>query len=119
MQSTILIEGLEFYAFHGATDAEQEIGHRYRADLTLEVEQTASETDRVRDTVDYGSVMQLVIAICTENQFRTVERLCFIVCTGILEEFGRVNGIECYMRKIMPPAPFIAEQAGVHLRMER
>ena len=35
---TILIQELEFYAYHGASDQEQVVGHRYVVDARLTVD---------------------------------------------------------------------------------
>ncbi|MFZ4509220.1 MAG: dihydroneopterin aldolase, partial [Fimbriimonas sp.] len=46
----VFVTGLDVYAFHGVPDAEREVGHRYRADLTLEVDEDASATDQIDGT---------------------------------------------------------------------
>jgi dihydroneopterin aldolase len=51
---TILLEGMEFFAFHGCFKEEQIIGTKFIIDLYIDFESTkAEETDHLRDTVDY------------------------------------------------------------------
>lgn len=118
MLSTVHIEGLEFYAYTGASDAEQEVGHRFILDLALEVDQNASVTDKVSDTVDYALVIQQAL-LATEKKYRTVERLANQIGEQILGKFTRVEAVECFLRKVAPPAPCIVAEVGIHLRKER
>lgn len=115
----IFVEGIEFYAFHGVPDEEQVVGHRYVVDISLSVRETASETDLVGDTVDYGAVAQLVVKTGTENQVRTVERLARTMGEAILSKFARVDEVEVRLAKRLPPAAVIAQEAGVELTVVR
>lgn len=119
MPTSIHIDGLEFYGHHGVTDAEQEIGHRYILDLVLEVEETASRSDEIEDTVDYGQVMDIAVSVGVDSQFRTVERLALVICDEIMRRCKPVDAVEIYIRKMAPPAPFIVSEVGVHMRRER
>ena len=74
---TILINGLEFYAYHGASDQEQTVGHRYRVDARLMVDiAAASASDRLSDTVSYARVAKRLVEVGTGEQFRLLEALC-------------------------------------------
>ena len=117
---TVFIRDLEIYAFHGVPDAEQAIGHRYRMDLELELaECPARYTDKVEETVDYGAVGATAIRIASNTKYRTVERLAQVIGEGILTEFGATEVITVEIAKPMPPAPMIAREAGVRLRLTR
>src|SRR5437016_4674805 len=110
---TVVIRGLEFYAHHGVSDEEQAIGHRYKVDLDLEVDGTADETDDVAGTVDYGAAAQKAIAIAQGRQHRTVEKLAKTIADGLLQEFASIQSLTVTVIKRLPPAPVIAEEAGV------
>ena len=46
MQDTIFLKGLEFYAYHGALDAENEIGQPFLVNVRLKVDlKAAGESD--------------------------------------------------------------------------
>ena len=115
----VFVTGLEFYGFHGVSDEEQVIGHRYRIDLEIGIDGLANVTDDVRDTVDYGAISQTVIQIGTSNQYRTVERLAQVIGECLFAQFPSVQTTTISISKPMPPMPFVAEVAGVKLLMNR
>lgn len=115
----VLIEGLELYAYHGVSEAERQVGHRYLIDVDLDVEGDAPSTDELTGTVDYGAVAQLVTEIATGKQTRTVERLGQIIGERLLADFPSAVSAEVTVLKPNPPAPVIAASAGAIVRVER
>lgn len=118
--TTVWIEGLEAYGYHGVPDAEQAIGHRYRCDLALDLADCpARQTDAVQDTVDYGQVATLAVRHLTGPSHRTVERLAQVIGEAILQEAPRVDAVTVRLGKPCPPAPVIATAVGVTLVVRR
>lgn len=115
----VFLNDLEFYAFHGVPEAERQVGHRYRATLSLEVDGRAAETDRIEDTVDYAAVGELAVRIGIDSQFKTVERLAYAMAEAILREFPRVQAIQVAVEKPLPPANLIADSVGVEVELHR
>ncbi|WP_322560339.1 dihydroneopterin aldolase, partial [Staphylococcus haemolyticus] len=63
MNDTIFLNGMRFYAYHGALPAENEIGQIFVVDVTLKVNlEEAGQSDKVIDTVHYGEVFEDVKA---------------------------------------------------------
>ena len=90
---TILISGLEFYGYHGASDQEQTVGHRYLVDARLQVDtRPAGASDRLNDTVSYSRVAKRIDEIGTEKQFRLLEALAALMAQTVFEEFPLVEG---------------------------
>lgn len=116
---TVLIRGLEFYAHHGVPPEEQVIGHRYKVDLEIEVDGGADETDDIAQTVDYGSIAAKVTAISQGHRCKTVERLARLISDKLLEEYPLIQRLTITLVKRLPPAPMIAEEAGVRLTVSR
>lgn len=115
----IFVYAIEFYGYHGVPEAERTVGHRYTVDVELEVEESASLTDDVADTVDYGKIGELVVKIGTEQQVRTVERLAHVIAQAMLDTFPTSNWATVSVFKPHPPMPVIASQAGVTLTLHR
>ncbi len=116
---TIFIEQLEFYAYHGASDEEQTVGHRYSVDVSLKVDtRTAGHSDNLADTVNYSRVAKRVVAIGTSEQFRLLEALAQRLADVILDEFP-VQSVQLRVRKIRPPMNVIADAVGVEIERER
>jgi 7,8-dihydroneopterin aldolase/epimerase/oxygenase len=61
MKTTIAIEGIDCYAFHGCLEEEAKIGGRYRVDVLIEKDVEKSVwSDKLEDTVDYVLVNNIV-----------------------------------------------------------
>ena len=116
---TILIEKLEFYGYHGASEEEQAIGHRYAADVELGFDTApAGRSDALWDTVNYAAVAQRILEIGTSRQFRLLEALAAALVEAILAEFP-VESVRLTVRKPHPPLPAIAASVGVTIERRR
>jgi|SRR5579885_1028726 len=115
----VFLEGLEFYGYHGVPDAEREVGHRYRIDLSMDVDSQAETTDNVADTVDYGKLGTELVRFGENQQYKTVERLAHAMGEFVFASSPKVTALRITIRKMFPPAPFIAEACGVSLEMTR
>ncbi|MCS7208048.1 MAG: dihydroneopterin aldolase [Fimbriimonadales bacterium] len=112
----IIVQGIEFYAYHGVPDAEQQIGHRYRVDLAAEIDlRAAARSDNLSDTVSYGDLARLVIQIGTTQRTRLLETLAEQMCAAILERFPAIQRVELFLAKRLPPTGTITELAGVKI----
>ena len=119
MPDTILIEGITFHAYHGASDEEQAVGHRYSIDILLETDiRRAAQTDELSHTINYSAVAKRVLAIGTENQFRLIETLAERIAEEILYHFP-ATAVEVTVRKLLPPMRVPAAATGVRIRRQR
>jgi 7,8-dihydroneopterin aldolase/epimerase/oxygenase len=113
------IRGLSIYTHHGVTDAEQEVGQRLEFDLTFDVPDCdAVLTDRIEDTVDYSEVCDIVALAATERSYRTLERLCQVVCERLMERFD-FESVQVRAAKPEPPVPYPVQEAAVEVTLER
>lgn len=116
---TVFVSGLEFYGFHGVTVEERTIGHRFVADLRLQVEGRAEETDSIEDTVDYAGVSFQLTELCAKRQFYTLERMAAAIADELLARHGGIQRVWIRIAKRLPPVDMIAEQVGVELERSR
>lgn len=115
----IFIESIEFYGYHGATDEEQCIGHRYAVDVELYFDtRRAGRTDNLADTINYSQVAKRVVAVGVGEQFRLVEALAERIAEVVLREFP-IEGVKLRVRKIRPPMNVIAAAVGVEIERRR
>lgn len=116
---TILIEGITFHAYHGASDEEQVIGHRYSVDVVLEYDiRAAAQSDDLSQTINYSAVAKRVLAVGTENRFRLIETLAEHIAADILHNFP-ASAVEVTVRKLLPPMKVPAQATGVTIRRAR
>ncbi len=117
---TILIGGLEFYAYHGASDEEQTIGHRYRVEVKLHVDtHKAGLSDNLNDTVNYAEVALCIQEVAQSSQHRLLESLAERIVSVLLEQFQRVEAVTLKIEKRLPPFPAIVESVGVEIYRTR
>ncbi|MEZ5069511.1 MAG: dihydroneopterin aldolase [Bacteroidales bacterium] len=100
----ILIENMEFYAFHGHYKEEQIVGNRFLVDLEMEADlEPAAVSDQLDDAVNY----QQAYLIVKEEMRRTNSNLLENIGKRILDSlFGQMEGIRqatVKIRKMHPP----------------
>ena len=116
---TIRVEQIEFYAYHGASDEEQTIGHRYAVDVELRLDTSvAGRTDDLGDTVNYAEVTQRIVEIGSTHRYRLLEALASKLADAILSEFA-VDSVRLSVKKLHPPMPAIANSVGVTIERSR
>ena len=121
MQSdSILISGLEFYAYHGASDQEQTVGHRYQVDIRLNVDtRSAGESDRLSDTVNYSRVAKRLLEVGTQEQYRLLEALAARMAAVVFADFPSVESLTLRVQKMVPPMNAIVSSVGVEITRSR
>jgi 7,8-dihydroneopterin aldolase/epimerase/oxygenase len=92
--TSIEVTGLSLYTHHGVSDA--------------------TVTDRVEDTVDYGSVCEFVALIAGRRSYRTLEALCTEIANQLLEKF-EAREVWVKATKPEPPIPLAVESVSVEV----
>lgn len=117
---TILIRGLEFYGYHGASDEEQIVGHRFIVDADLTVDtRAAGMSDDLAETVSYAAVAERILAIGTGTKYRLIEALLAHITREIFDQFARVDGIRLRIQKLCPPMNAVVASVGVEIFRQR
>ncbi len=100
---TIMLEGMEFFSFHGCFKEEQVIGTRFIVDLNIEVDTSVSETsDLLRDTTDYVGLYRCVKKEMDQKS-HLLEHVAKRIMDAIRLEFPAINVIDLKIAKINPP----------------
>jgi dihydroneopterin aldolase len=116
----VRVEGIEFHGFHGFSPAEQEVGHRFRADLTLELPTAAAaQEDDLGQTVDYAEAARVVLQVAGGPPVRLVETLAERMAARLLERFPLIRAVEVRLAKVHPPVDVLFACAAVEIRRER
>ncbi len=103
MKYEIQLSEMEFFAYHGCYDLEQQVGNRFCVELhlTTELSEVAAE-DCVEKAVNYLDVYQTVARQMSIKQ-RTIERVAHNIISAIKEEFPAVCTVRCTVAKLAPP----------------
>lgn len=115
----VILSGIELYAYGGVTEAERQIGQRYRVDVDLLLDLSkAARTDDVEDTVNYAEVHHLVVETMRAQPFKLLESAASRVADGILGRFP-VEQVTVRLQKLLPPIDGVVESAAVELTRGR
>jgi dihydroneopterin aldolase len=90
---------LVVFGHHGYLEAERRLGQRFLVDLWIDLGETATESDRIEDTVDYRHLAGVVQDVFAGPERLLLERLAGAVADGILERFGAVEQVRVRVRK--------------------
>jgi dihydroneopterin aldolase len=90
----IRLKNIQVYAYHGAHPHEWEHGARFEIDVELEADlDRAIKSDSLEHTIDYVTVQQVVVAICTTQRFHLIEALADTIATELLVQFPALEAI--------------------------
>ena len=90
MEYRIVLNRMEFRAFHGCYDLEQQVGNRFTVDLEI--------------TAELGEVAQ-----------RTIERVSMNIMDALYARFPQIRHIRCTVSKLAPPLGGKLEKVSVVL----
>ena len=99
----IVLEGMQFYGFHGVNPEERTLGQRYIVDLTVELDLSrAGASDRLEDTVSYSHVYQAVRAVMEGEPHNLLESAAQAIVDRVLAEFP-IDAVAVTVKKPNPP----------------
>lgn len=114
MNWRIYIDGLEFYAYHGVTEAENEIGHRYRLRIECGIPHSFSlGQESLKKSVDYSKLAHHAEEFCTLNRYQTLETLVYRLADSLFARFPIIEELDITVEKALPPMPHVCEAAGI------
>lgn len=115
--STISLENMEFYAYHGCFEEEQIIGTRFLIDLFLETDTTEAEkTDKLSTTVNYQEVY-LLIKDEMEKNSHLLEHVARRILDKVKEAFPQVTSGTIKVSKMNPPLGGKLERVSLTIEM--
>ena len=120
MSDKIFVSGLLIHAHHGVMAHEEKVGQRFVIDLELTTDlATASRSDKLADTVNYGAIVDTTTEVFTQRSYRLIEAAAGAVADAILAKFVKVSAVRITVRKPHAPIAAIFGDAGVTLTRKR
>ena len=103
MQYEIVLDRMEFRAFHGCYELERTVGNRFTVDLTLRTELgDVAARDSVELAVNYLTVYEIVREQMRVTQ-RTIERVAANILDALYAAFPQLTHVRCTVSKLAPP----------------
>ncbi len=102
-EERIRLSNATFYAYHGVLTNEQASGGKFEVDVDMYGDfSKGSESDRLKDTVDYERVYQSIKELVIDKRFYLVESLGAKIAESILERFLLLDRVVVRVRKRSP-----------------
>jgi dihydroneopterin aldolase len=118
MSDRITIKGIEGFGFHGVFDFEKRDGQKFYVDLEIEVDlTTASRTDALADTLDYGIFTTIAREEIEGEAVDLIERLAGKIADRIKAEAPTIESIAVTVHK--PQAPVSETVADIAVTIRR
>lgn len=115
----IIISGMEFYGYHGALPAEQELGQRFSVDVEMTCDlEAAGRSDDLAMTIDYSRVFNLVADVVTGTPCKLIEALAERIAREILEGFA-VDEVLVRVKKPQAPLGGVFSWVAVEIARRR
>lgn len=112
----IFLNGMEFYAYHGAKKEEKILGQRFLVDIEYEIDDP--EIDELEYTVDYTEVYNKTKNIIENFNFKLLETLTKEIALKIFED-KRIKNIVVKVIKHSPPIKGILENVSAEVNLKR
>ena len=99
----ILLEGMEFFAYHGVYLEEREKGQNFSIDLEILADYSkACHSDKLEDAIDYVEIYELVKAEM-EIPSSLLENVAQRIIDSIRKNFEQIEAITVKITKLNPP----------------
>ena len=118
MSDRIELKGIEAFGYHGVFPEERKNGQVFYADILAELDlESASNSDDLNDTVDYGAIVDLVTEDIESDPCQLIEHLGGRIADRILFEFHKINRVAVTIHK--PSAPVNGNVLDIAVTIER
>lgn len=111
----ILLENMEFHAFHGVLEHEKQLGNRFLITVEMDVDTTkAGMTDDLNDTLNYQLVYD---AIAEEMRISSelIEHISQRIIDKLKNEFPQIQKLKLKLSKLSPPLGGKSEKVSILL----
>lgn len=117
-KSSIFINNLRLYAFHGVLPQERVVGGDYSVDLRVHYNiSRAIETDRLEDTISYADLCALIQREMAQPS-ALLEHVAGRMAQAIIHAYPQVEKIWIRITKQNPPMGADCDGAGVEIEIE-
>ena len=111
----IILEGMEFYAYHGCFTEEQIIGGRFLVNIEIDADTLLAEnTDDLSKTINYQEVY-LLIKKEMEIKSKLLEHVASRIANAIKKQFPDIFKIFVCVSKMNPPLGGKIEKVSIQL----
>jgi len=119
MPGKIVLEGLEFHAYHGVYPHERDSGNWFEVDIEVSTDfSKAALTDELNGTVNYETLFR-IIKEEMEVPSKLLETVAEKIVNKVLAEIRQVEGVSLTISKLNPPIGGKCKKASIVLTKYR
>jgi dihydroneopterin aldolase len=119
MTGKVVLEGLEFHAYHGVYPHERSSGNKFEVDVAIETTfRESAFRDDLSGTINYEDVYSVVKAEM-EKPSNLLERVAHNIAEKILATFPDALSVKISISKFNPPIGGVCRKAAVTLEKRR
>lgn len=112
----IVIEEMEFYAFHGHYQEEQIVGNRFLVDLEMDTDLTGpAASDNLKDAVNYQKAYQIIKKEMKRTKSNLLENIGKRMLDALEGEMNGVKKMTIRIRKLNPPMGGPIKSVGIKM----
>jgi 7,8-dihydroneopterin aldolase/epimerase/oxygenase len=117
IMALILLENMEFFAYHGCFAEEQIIGGRFIVNLTIEVDTSAAEiSDNLHDTLNYQTVYNIVQKEM-DIKAKLLEHVASRISRAVKKNLPQITHLVVKVSKTNPPLGGKLEKVSVQIEV--
>jgi len=119
MTGRVILEGLEFHAYHGVYPHERSSGNKFELDVIVETEfHEAAFHDHLSGTINYEEVYAIVKEEMAKPS-KLLERVGHLIGEAILKKFPEALAVQINISKFNPPIGGVCRKASVTISLAR
>ena len=116
----IRLNGLQYYAYHGALEEERTLGQVFELDIEVGGDFSRhGKSDDLHWTVDYTLLYREVTEIFNRENVRLIETCADMIAEGLLKKFSSVMEVTVKVRKPNVPMGGILKNVEVEVSRHR
>ncbi|MDF2963365.1 MAG: dienelactone hydrolase [Paenibacillus sp.] len=116
----IVMNGMQFYGYHGVFPEENKLGQRYQVDVELYLPlDKPGASDSIDDTVNYAEAYGVIKTIVEQQVFKLIEALAEHIASQLLQTYTSINEITVRVLKPHPPVAMFFDGVKVEIHRKR
>lgn len=120
LMGKIIIEEMEFYAFHGHYQEEQIVGNRFLVDLEMDADLSdAADSDNLNDAVNYQQAYQIIKNEMRRTKSNLLENIGKRILDALWAEMEGIEKASIRIRKLNPPMGGPIKSVGIKMSRKR
>lgn len=117
--SLIILENMEFHAYHGCLEHEQTLGNTFLLSLSMELNtEIAGRTDQLDHTLNYQLVYD-VLRREMDVPSKLIEHAGQRIVDAVMSSFSQINSLQLKLSKLNPPLGGKVEKVSIVLEAKR